>query len=204
MVEFFKKIDKTTHSDVFDGSVSSFYSDLSEKGTTLTVRSGMYNDLALFDFPVPHPPSYGDGKLIGFDFRFTMSDSDVTNKVNYQGEHNIYLFKENKNMGNEEGTVNRVVDSTHQVFAPAMTIFAYADDFTDDPYSVYVEDFTFTEENIVVDDVAGTTIHREFHFLTIDDALDAYGTVAGNILAFGNPQRSELEEEFSSIHPPRS
>ena len=110
MVEFFKKIDKNTHSDVFDSSVSSFYSDLSEKGTTLTVRSGVYNDLALFDFPVPHPPSYGDGKLIGFDFRFVMSDSDVTNKVNYQGEHHIYLFKENKNMGDEEGTVNPVVD----------------------------------------------------------------------------------------------
>ena len=201
MVEFFKKIDKNTHSDVFDSSVSSFYSDLSEKGTTLTVRSGVYNDLALFDFPVPHPPSYGDGKLIGFDFRFVMSDSDVTNKVNYQGEHHIYLFKENKNMGNEEGTVNRVVDSTNQVFAPAMTIFAYTDDFSDDPFSLYVEDFTFTEDDIVVDDVAGTVIHREFHYLTIDDALSAYGQIPNLGLAWGNPQRSELEEEFSSIHP---
>ena len=35
MVEFFKKVDKNTHSDVFDSSVRSHFSDLSEKGTVL-------------------------------------------------------------------------------------------------------------------------------------------------------------------------
>ena len=204
MVEFFKKVDKNTHSDVFDSSVSSHFSDLSEKGTVLKVRSGLFQDLALFDFPVPHAPSYGEGKLIGFDFRFTMSDTDVTNKVNYQGEHNIFLFKENKNMGNEEGTAKRVVDSTNQVFAPAMTIFAYADDFTDDPYSSYVEDFTHTEEDVIAETIAGNIVHREFHYLTIDDAHSAYGDgIAKYNYASTSftPSKELLRTDYASTHP---
>ena len=201
MVEFFKKIDKNTHSDVFDSSVSSHFSDLSEKGTVLKVRSGMFQDLALFDFPVPHTPSFGDGKLVGLDFRFTMSDTDVTNKVNYQGEHNIFLFKENKNMGDEEGTAKRIVDSTNQVFAPAMTIFSYVDDFGDDPFSVYVEDFSDTDEDVIAEEIAGNIVHREFHYLTLDDAHDSYGNVPTGQTSGWSPSKDSLESDYGSTHP---
>ena len=204
MVEFFKKIDKNTHSNVFDTTVSGFYSDLSEQGETMTVRSGMFKDLALFDFPVAHPPSYGDAKINGFKFTFEMSDTDVTNKVNYQGEHHIFMFKKGKNLGNEEGSVSRVVDSTNQVMAPAMVVFAHADDFEHDPYSIYVEDFTDTGENIISEPVAGTTVHRDFHYLSIDDAHNAYGDGIAKI-NYANtsftPSKSLLRTDYGSNLP---
>ena len=133
MVEFYKKVDKNTHNDVFDTSVSTFFSDLAEgKETTLTVRSGRYNDLALFDYPVPDAPSYGDGKLSGFSFQFEMDDTAVSS-LNFAGPFDIHMFKKNQELGDEEGSVSRVADSTNNVFAPAAVLSVYHEDAGNEP-----------------------------------------------------------------------
>ena len=114
--------------DVYDTAVSGFYSDLPEgKETTITVRAGMYNDAALFDFPIPPAPSYGAGELSGFKFEFQMDAGNVGD-IEYGGPFAIYMFKEGHELGNEEGSASRVRDTTNNTFAPAAVITVHHQD----------------------------------------------------------------------------
>ena len=176
MVEFYKKVDKNTHNDVFDTSVSTFFSDLAEgKETTLTVRSGRYNDLALFDYPVPDAPSYGDGKLSGFSFQFEMDDTAVSS-LNFAGPFDIHMFKKNQELGDEEGSVSRVVDSTNNVFAPAAVLSVYHEDAGNEPENCYLETFKNAGPDTVVHAKGASIVHENFHYLLEADAEEAVST----------------------------
>ena len=133
MVTYFRKVDRNERDDVFDTTVSSFYGDLGEgKETTLTVRAGKYQDCALFDFPVPSAPSFGEGELIGFKFEFQM-DAATIEGLDFAGPFSLFMMKEGKELGDEEGTANRIADSTYNVFAPAAVITCYHQDYKKDP-----------------------------------------------------------------------
>ena len=178
MVEFYKKVDKNTHNDVFDTSVSTFFSDLAEgKETTLTVRSGRYNDLALFDYPVPDAPSYGDGKLSGFSFQFEMDDTAVSG-LTFAGPFDIHMFKKNQELGDEEGSVSRVVDSTNNVFAPAAVLSVYHEDAGNEPENCYLETFKNAGKDTVVHAKGATIVHENFHYLLKADAEECLGDTA--------------------------
>ena len=175
MVEFYKKVDKNTRNDVFDTSVSTFFSDLAEgKETTLTVRSGRYNDLALFDYPIPDAPSYGDGKLSGFSFQFEMDDTAVSG-LNFAGPFDIHMFKKNQELGDEEGSVSRVADSTNNVFAPAAVLSVYHEDAGNEPENCYLETFKNAGVDTVVHAKGASIIHENFHYLLKADAEESLG-----------------------------
>lgn len=198
MVKFYKRVDRNKRSDVFDTSVSTFYSDLPEgKETNLTVRSGFYNDMALFDFPVPHPPSYGSGELSGFSFEFKMDDTAIDG-MDYAGPFDIHLMKKNQELGDEEGTVSRITDSNN-VFAPAAVISAYHEGYYNDPKNCYMETFSNAKPDTIVYSKGPTIYHEDFHYLTLKDAKDALG-----YLTESNTW-SDLEldgfSDYTIIHP---
>ena len=166
MGTYFRKVDKNLRSDVFDTTVSSFYGDLGQgKETTLTSRAGRFQDCILFDFPVPSAPSFGAGELTGFKFEFQM-DSDVIDGIVFGGPFSLFMMKDGKQLGNEEGTANRVTDSTNNVFAPAAVIACYHQDYNKDPPSVYVENFNDSGPDIITHSVPGTMIKDEFFYIT--------------------------------------
>ncbi len=202
MGKFLRKVDRTLRPDVYDTTVSKFYSDLPEgKETTLTARAGIMKDAIIMDFPVPPTPSYGEGELSGFKFEFSQDEANLTG-VTYAAPFAIYMMREGHELGNEEGVANRVKDSTHQIYAPAAVISVYHQEADKDPQSMYVEKFNNANPDEIVHHTPGSSTISSFSYITEEDwetywkGDKWYGSIQ---LSQGGAYNSS--NGFSSIHP---
>ena len=209
MVNFYKIVDRNTNSDVYDLSVSNFYSDLSEgKADNITIRGGMVQDIGIFDFPIPLAPSFGDATLSGLQFRFNMNDAavdgSVTGPLDYVHRFGVYKMKENTPLGDEEGVMERVSDTANNVMAPAAVFTVHAYDSGNDPKYTLMEDFSnATETEIVKHNIKYSGAYLDLHFAwtewetTFQNVGGYFGTV-GNESDFGkwvgisNPVTGEI------------